>query len=246
MREGGGAAASAYGEAYFGGEGSGYSHGYEQEGQGRVLGKYSRGLMALYHPRRVLDVGCAKGFMVGAFIDMGSEAFGCDVSDFAISSAAPALRQRLFRVDVEKERLPFPDGDFDLVTSIQVLEHIQNHDGTLKEMRRVLRPGGVLFAEVPTPDNPGRDVTHVSLFARDRWEALFRRSGFRPLDSDILPYLRWTEEEAAAIPMGRVGRLLRMVGLRDRLLRISMNRKSERQYRRDNYQFHLEKIADRQ
>jgi ubiquinone/menaquinone biosynthesis C-methylase UbiE len=48
------------------------------------------------------------------------------------------------------ESLPFPDGKFDFVFSLSVLEHIDNKDAALKEMFRVLKPGGVAIICVPT------------------------------------------------------------------------------------------------
>ena len=54
------------------------------------------------------------------------------------------------RVQVlESEILPFPDDAFDLVTALDVLEHIENDRAALREVARVLRPGGMLLATVP-------------------------------------------------------------------------------------------------
>ena len=235
-----GESGSAYDGKYFSGTGSGYRDGYERAVIGPVMAKYAAGLKALYSPARALDVGCAKGFLVEALVKLGVDAYGCDISEFAIRNSPPGVRERLFRLDASGGGLPFPDRHFDLVASLQTFEHIREHDGLLREILRVLEPRGVLFVEVPTPGNPGRDVTHVNVLPRERWLELFGRFGFRPLDRDIVPYLRRTEEEAAAIPVGAVGRVLRAVGLRDRLLRVKWDRESRALYRRNNYQFHLQ------
>ena len=50
---------------------------------------------------------------------------------------------------LESERLPFADSSVDLITALDVLEHIEDDRATLREIRRVLRPGGILLATVP-------------------------------------------------------------------------------------------------
>ena len=50
---------------------------------------------------------------------------------------------------LESERLPFADSSVDLITALDVLEHIEDDRATLREIQRVLRPGGVLLATVP-------------------------------------------------------------------------------------------------
>jgi SAM-dependent methyltransferase len=96
--------------------------------------------------RRVLDVGCGTGSMLGYLSRYGSPE-GVDSEEAAISFC----RERgLPGVSVAAvPPLPFPDGRFDLVTAFDFLEHVDDDEGALAEVRRVLSPGGTFFVTVP-------------------------------------------------------------------------------------------------
>jgi len=74
-------------------------------------------------------------------------------------------------VDIETEKIPFPDEYFDLVTSIETLEHLYSPLKALKEISRVLKPLGLFYMTAPNPiykDGPAfRDPTHVSVFTKN-------------------------------------------------------------------------------
>jgi|ERR671936_1961143 SAM-dependent methyltransferase len=102
------------------------------------------------HPRqtglRILDVGCGTGLMIQEMAAFGS-VFGVDVSEDAI-----ALCRRRGLHDVIQASalaLPFSSASFDVLTAVDVLEHIDDDRAALLEWRRVLRPGGRLFLFVP-------------------------------------------------------------------------------------------------
>lgn len=95
---------------------------------------------------KILDVGCGTGANLELLGEFG-EAEGVDVS----TDALLFCRQRgLDSVRFgEAERLPFPDESFDLVTGLDVVEHLDDDLAGLREMRRVLRPGGRALLFVP-------------------------------------------------------------------------------------------------
>jgi SAM-dependent methyltransferase len=99
--------------------------------------------------KNVLEVGCARGFLVEALRDLGIEAVGCDISDYAIAHASPGARDYL-QVENLLEGLSYPDNSFDLVCALEVLEHLEPKDiaSVLRELRRVCR--GVLYASIPS------------------------------------------------------------------------------------------------
>jgi SAM-dependent methyltransferase len=91
----------------------------------------------LFRARRVLDVGCAKGFQVRALQQAGLEAWGFDISDYAIRAAPEEVRPWL-KVG-SCQCMDFEDAGFDLVLVMETLEHIPPTDlkVTLKELYRV-------------------------------------------------------------------------------------------------------------
>ena len=94
---------------------------------------------------KVLDVGCGQG----VFLDRLAQTYrvkgtGIDISPRAIRQAKKQSRAGKF-IMADAVRLPFKDQSFDLVFSLDSLEHIKPQVKALKEMLRVLKPGGILF-----------------------------------------------------------------------------------------------------
>jgi len=96
-------------------------------------------------PRRVLDLGCGRGDSVDLFRRFSPTVdwVGCDIADSMESRQR--RRQDAAFVTYDGERLPFDDASFDLVYSCQVLEHVPDPPGHLREIARVLRPAGALI-----------------------------------------------------------------------------------------------------
>jgi SAM-dependent methyltransferase len=96
---------------------------------------------------RILDVGCGTGANLLLLSKYG-DAEGVDVSEDAL---AFCRARGLENVKLGAgEDLPYEDGTFDLVTAFDVVEHMDDDVAGLKEMRRVLRPGGRVLLFVPT------------------------------------------------------------------------------------------------
>jgi ubiquinone/menaquinone biosynthesis C-methylase UbiE len=104
--------------------------------------------------QRILDFGCGRGYYTATLREMGLQAYGCDV--WMRCDEADAICQRLYRenlfsiVSLDQYRLPYPDAHFDLILSDHVFEHVLDYDSTLREMRRVLRPGGTSLHVFPS------------------------------------------------------------------------------------------------
>lgn len=88
---------------------------------------------------RVLDLGCGKGRFASRLADSGAGVVGLDLSAAMLGEA-----EGLDRVRASARRLPFNSGVFDAVVAVEVFEHLTAIDDVLGEVRRVLRPGGLV------------------------------------------------------------------------------------------------------
>ncbi|MBT3433290.1 MAG: class I SAM-dependent methyltransferase [Nitrospinaceae bacterium] len=98
-----------------------------------------------YSSKRVLDIGCGNGYVLSKYARGGADVWGIDLTRKSVE-----LSRRRFSLEKldghflvgNAEELPYPDGHFDLVTSMGVLHHVPSFEKAVSEIRRVLRPGG--------------------------------------------------------------------------------------------------------
>jgi SAM-dependent methyltransferase len=119
----------------------------------------------------ILDLGCGDGSHLSR-LATGGRVVGMDLS---VAGMAGAQGSALL-VAAAGERLPFPDGSFDLVYVSHVLHHAADHRAVLREIRRVLAPGAALLLLETCEDNP---LMRLARTIRPRWEAVPVRSRFR-------------------------------------------------------------------
>jgi len=105
---------------------------------------------------RVLEWGCGAGRMLGAVAAArpGLELVGMDVSGAALERATAALPGVDLRRCAPGAPLPARDGEFDAAFVLDALEHVDDPDGVLAELHRVLAPGGRLHLNVPCEGDP--------------------------------------------------------------------------------------------
>jgi SAM-dependent methyltransferase len=119
-------------------------------GQERRLAMILAGAEGREHGRVLVD-GCGVGMYLGKLNALAEQAVGLDIEHERTIEAqqlAPGV------VCGAGERLPFPEGTFDLVLSHEVLEHVQDDQAAIAEMVRVLRPGGRLVLFCPNRGYP--------------------------------------------------------------------------------------------
>jgi SAM-dependent methyltransferase len=139
-----------------------------------VGGLVQRGLLA--PGMRVLDVGCGQGFACERFRAAGADPVGITLGPDLDACRAKRLEVR----EMDLSFLDFEDTAFDLVWCRHALEHSVFPLFTLAELRRVARPGGLLYVEVPAPDTAchhERNANHYSVLGNSMWRQLFARSG---------------------------------------------------------------------
>lgn len=96
----------------------------------------------------VLEIGCGKGAILGSLQKSGHLVAGIDVDADALAYCR-APHGDLPVAVASGDTLPFADGSFDAVLSFDVFEHIRDSNRHLKEVRRVLKPGGIYFLQTP-------------------------------------------------------------------------------------------------
>lgn len=138
--------ASFYPASYYGGGGAKFRGPVEW--LVRAVGtRHVRALVrGLPRGARVLDVGCGRGVALAALADLGCEAHGVELSADAARGADPRAKIRIAPTLAEAG---YPAEHFDAVLIWHVLEHLREPDATLREIQRVLRPGGRLAVAVP-------------------------------------------------------------------------------------------------
>jgi ubiquinone/menaquinone biosynthesis C-methylase UbiE len=135
--------------------------GYEQGWRGRmhhdIAGRAAELAVSVHAaPRRVLDIGCGTGYLLRLLAErcpQATELAGIDAAPSMIGAAERAADDLRLRFTVgAAERLPYPDGGFDLVVSTTSFDHWSDQQAGLGECARVLAPGGhLVLADVFSP-----------------------------------------------------------------------------------------------
>lgn len=199
---------SFYDHEYFdGGTGKSAYGGY---GPGLIQGIFlplARELKKMFAPKRVLDVGCAKGYLVESFRRLGVVAFGVDISEYALSCSQGKSRRYLAQASADG--IPFPDNSFDLVVSTDVFEHltVSQAEIAVAEISRVT--SRFVYTNICLAQEPGlsddyfridpNDESHITVASRDFWNKRFGNEGFTIRNdledhfrtADIWKMLKW-------------------------------------------------------
>ncbi|MCE9520530.1 MAG: class I SAM-dependent methyltransferase [Verrucomicrobia bacterium] len=135
---------------------------------------------------RILDIGCAKGFLVHDFMKVlpESEAFGLDVSHYAIANAMPEVKGRLIQGNATS--LPYPDNSFDLVVSINTLHNLRLPDleKALREIERVGKKHKFVVNDSYRNEREKVNLMYWQLtcecfFTPEEWQWVFDKCGYR-------------------------------------------------------------------
>jgi SAM-dependent methyltransferase len=153
--------------------------------------KLQRDVLPFRASGRLIDVGASNGGMVRAARESGFDACGVEPSPEICELARRAHGVTMHCGDIRT--LALPAASFDVVTMHDVLEHVFDPAGTLRAIRRVLAPGGLLVVEMPSGDSvlaleQGVDwavfspLEHVNIFTQRNAARLVRAAGFRIVD----------------------------------------------------------------
>jgi SAM-dependent methyltransferase len=135
---------------------------------------------------RVLDIGCAKGFMLYDFLQLipGIQIAGIDVSRYAIEHCIPEVKPFVSVADARK--LPFEDHSYDLVISINTIHNLDRVDlkKALRGIMRVTKRHAFITVDAYRNDEEKEAMLAWNLTAKtilhvDEWENLFAEVGYR-------------------------------------------------------------------
>lgn len=176
----------AYGRHYWDDEqyGVGYG-GYRYDG--RYAGCVDRMIAHYGLPigSSVLEIGCAKGFILFEFFKRGMKVAGIDLSAYAVENAVPEVKP--FIVNGSCERLPWPADSFDFVYSKETLPHLSEAQlvPAVAEAKRVCKNDNIFFEVQVGNDEEAQqlfkawDETHQTAKSADWWRRFFSEQEFR-------------------------------------------------------------------
>lgn len=99
--------------------------------------------------RKYLDIGCSDGLLtvkIGKLLKLKQDQiYGIDIPEFASEPIKPTKGFQFTQYSANDVKLPFADNTFDLITMLQVLHHVKNPYDMLMEIKRILKPNGILF-----------------------------------------------------------------------------------------------------
>ena len=160
---------------------------YERnEGWLNFFGGVADRIIADIGPTTVLDAGCALGFLVEMLRERGAQAYGVDVSEFAIANVYPPIKPFCWVGTLVD---PFPQR-YDLIVTIEVLEHIPAADSGRVIANLCAHTDDILFSSTPLDY---MEATHLNVQPPEYWAERFARHGFyRDVEFDAAFITPWT------------------------------------------------------
>jgi SAM-dependent methyltransferase len=173
-----------YSEAYYR-SGLGPPYNEDEPHWVTFFGAVAQQIIRHVGPSTVLDVGCAKGFLVDALVKRGVDATGIDISEYAISAAPAHIRDR---VSVHDLTVPLT-GRWDLICCIETAEHLSPLHAQEAIDNITSATNAVLFSSTP---HDFVEATHINVHPVADWAEWFALRGFyRRTDIDITGLSPW-------------------------------------------------------
>jgi SAM-dependent methyltransferase len=143
-------------------------------------------------PDRLLELGCGLGHLIGLLQDE-FKCVGIDLAEYSIEQTkinAPRAEAYVMSAD---DLSRFKDGEFAVVVGLHLVEHLPDPQGSIRQVNRILKPGGLFLFATPNPvyslrrykdpqtDAIGKDPTHINVQPPEVWRRWTEASGFRVL-----------------------------------------------------------------
>jgi 2-polyprenyl-3-methyl-5-hydroxy-6-metoxy-1,4-benzoquinol methylase len=161
--------------------------------------KRLRKIELLTSPGRILDIGCSLGYFVEAAANRGWDAYGLEISPYAAEVAAKAGLKVKSGI---LEEAGYDDAFFDCVTMWDVLEHVPDPTQHINEVKRILKPGGIVVTGTPNLAHPVaaskmkndppdwrhfKPAEHLYYFTPNSLRMLLRKCDFRVVEPPLFP-----------------------------------------------------------
>jgi ubiquinone/menaquinone biosynthesis C-methylase UbiE len=173
----------------------------------RRVANVDLGMLEVGRGDRIVDVGCGEGALAALMAGAGLIVVGVEPAEYlrqAFNARLAGVDPRCRALPGTAACLPFADGELGAVVMTEVLEHVPDPKVAMTELRRVLRPGGMLCLSVPTSYTElvfwrlhpryADNATHERIFTKPELRRLIERSGFRIErweGRNFLPALSW-------------------------------------------------------
>lgn len=177
--------ARQFGEEFFDGDRLWGYGGYIYDGRWAKVVKRFKDYYRLDHNSFILDVGCAKGFMLFDFLlaTPGIKVAGIDISSYALARAPRHVRPFLTLGNAKD--LPYPDNSFDLVISINTVHNLEREEckKAIRDIERVKRKHAFLvldsYRNAEEEDRMRKwNITGRTILSVDEWVELFKEVGY--------------------------------------------------------------------
>ena len=179
----------SYNKDYYQKTGNEYRHYFRHQLSALLRALY---IKFLFNPKTVLDLGCGMANLVETLRRLGVKAYGLDISEYALSQIPEGLKQFCHQEDVLK--MSYQDKKFDVVTTVNFLEHVQpaDIDRFIAKSARVAKRG--IYHEITVLEDKrtiDKDPTHCSKYARNWWFKKFSKlKGWRVKKGPSIPVFK--------------------------------------------------------
>jgi len=157
--------------------------------------RYYAALVRRYAPKgggRLLELGCGLGHLIGLLQD-DFHCVGIDLAEYSIEQTHINAPRAEAYVQSADDLSNFKDEEFAVVVGLHLVEHLPDPQGTIRQVNRILKPGGLFLFATPNPvyslrrykdeltDAIGKDPTHINVQEPHLWRAWTEANGFRVL-----------------------------------------------------------------
>ena len=151
------------------------------------LTNWGLSLVEIHDGWTMLDIGCGGGATLKRLLkrSKGAQVYGIDISEESVAKArkvnANVLDRQVFVTQGSAEKLPYEDNKFDLVTAVETVYFWPDLPNCLKEVRRVVKPGGcfAIMVEVLESDSVWTDVVEgMTAYSPEQLKEMLEGAGF--------------------------------------------------------------------